>query len=104
MPPLTPEFIAAEVRQQSYKLSAHADNERLADGLALEELELALMNCRILEHYPEDRRGESCLALGFVGVLPVHAVCGKNMAGNLVLITVYIPSMPKWKDPFTRNR
>lgn len=101
---LTPEFIRTEVEKQTYQISIHADDERLADGLKIDELESALKGCQIIEQYPEDPRGESCLALGFVGNKSIHFVCGRNRAGHLVLITVYIPSMPKWKDPYTRNR
>jgi len=102
--PLTSEFIHKEVESQIYIISLHADDERLADGLTIVEVEVALTNCEVIEQYPEDRRGESCLVIGFVGDKPIHFVCGKNRAGHLVLITVYIPSMPKWKDPYTRNR
>ena len=85
-------------------ISLHADDERLADGLTIEELEIALKRCEIIEQYPEDPRGESCLTLGFVGEKAIHFVCGRNRAEHLVLITVYIPSISKWKDPRTRNR
>lgn len=102
--PLTSAFIRSEIESQNYQISLHADDERLADGLSIAELESALINCEILEQYPEDPRGESYLALGFVGEKPVHCVCGRNRAGHLVLITVYIPTMPKWKDPYMRNR
>jgi len=99
-----PAFIRSEIENQAYQISLHADDERLADGLTIAEVESALMDCDVLETYPEDPRGESCLALGFVKNKPVHFVCGRNRAGHLVLITVYIPSLPKWKDPYTRNR
>ncbi len=59
----------------------------------------------IVEKYPDDPRGESCLVLGYTPEgKAVHVVCEKNRNGHLILITVYIPSMPKWKDPLTRNR
>jgi len=102
--PLKPEFIRKEVNDQTYIISLHADDERLADGLTIVEVESALTNCEIIEQYPDDPRGESCLTLGFIDDKPIHFVCGKNRAEHLVLITVYIPSMPKWKDPYTRNR
>ena len=102
--PFTPEFIHGEVENQNYLISIHADDERLADGLTVAELETALTNCEIIEQYPEDPRGESCLAIGFLGHKPIHFVCGKNRAERLILITVYVPSMPKWKDSYTRNK
>ncbi len=101
---LSSDFIRSAVENQAYQISLHADDERLAEGLTILELESALKDCEIIEHYPEDPRGESCLAIGFVNDKPIHTICGKNRAGHLVLITVYRPSMPKWKDPYTRNR
>lgn len=101
---LTPDFIREEIERQSYIISLHADDERLADGLTISQLEFVLSDCKIIEKYPDDPRGESCLALGDTPEgKAVHVVCGKNRAGHLILITVYVPSMPKWKNPYTRN-
>jgi hypothetical protein len=98
-------FIYNEIRSQSYEISLHADDERIADGLTVAQLEYVLLNCQILEQYTDDPRGESCLVLGFTGdKTPIHVVCGKNRSGHLILITVYIPTMPKWRDPYTLNR
>jgi hypothetical protein len=102
---LTKDFIRTEIQSQSYELSLHADDERIADGITVAQLESVLLNCEILEQYADDPRGESCLALGFArDRTPVHVVCPKSRTGHLFLITVYIPSMPKWTDPYTRNR
>ncbi|MBI1929201.1 DUF4258 domain-containing protein [Candidatus Poribacteria bacterium] len=102
---ITPDFIRAEVENQTYEISLHADDERIADGLTVSQLESVLSDCQIIEHYPDDPRGESCLVLGFTPEgTAVHVVCGKNRSGHLMLITVYIPTMPKWIDPYTRNR
>jgi len=100
-----PEFIRKEIIDQTYEISFHADNERIADQLRIEDVETALTSGEMLEYYPDDPRGESCLILGFtVTGKPVHVVCGKNRSGHLILITVYVPTMPKWRDPRTRNR
>jgi len=102
---ITPDFIRAEIAAQSYEISLHADDERLADHLTVSQLEYALSSCQIIEHYPGDPRGESCLVVGFTPeATPVHIVCGKNRSELLILVTVYIPTMPKWRDPYTRNR
>jgi hypothetical protein len=101
---ITPDFIRTEIDKQSYEISLHADDERIAEGLTVFQLEFALSNCKIIEQYPDDPRGESCLVLSFTHErTPVHVVCGKNPSGHLILITVYIPTMPKWKDPYTRS-
>ena len=102
---ISPEFIRAEIVAQSYEISVHADDERLADHLTIAQVEHVLLHCQMLEDYPDDPRGESCLVLGFTPeAISTHIVCGRNRTGHLLLITVYIPTMPKWKDPYTRNR
>ena len=102
---ITSGFIRAEIEKQSYEISLHADDERIAEGLTVIQLEVTLSHCEIIEEYPDDPRGESCLALGFTPEgRAVHVVCGKNPSGHLILITVYVPTMPKWRDPHTRNR
>lgn len=102
---ITFDFIHHELKSQRYEISLHADDERLSDGLTITQLEFGLSNCKIIEQYPDDPRGESCLTAGFTpDGTPIHVVCGKNPSGHLILITVYVPMMPKWKDPYTRNR
>ena len=102
---VTPDFIREEIERQSYEISLHADDERIAEGLTVTQLEFGLSDCKIIEEYLDDPRGESCLTLGFTPEgIPVHVICGMNRSGHLFLVTVYIPTMPKWRDPYTRNR
>lgn len=96
------------VTQGHYEFSAHAQRERLADDLDVIEIEQALLNGEILEQYPSDRRGESCLVLGFSGARPIHVVLGwasrvEPERTTLRVITVYIPQPPKWSDARTRG-
>ncbi|MGR3179203.1 MAG: hypothetical protein ACUZ8E_14215 [Candidatus Anammoxibacter sp.] len=39
---------------------------------------------------------------GILNGKPIHIVCGE-MEGELVIITVYIPSPPKFKNPYERG-
>ena len=71
------------------------------------ELEDALSDCEIIENYPDDPRGASCLVLGFCGAKPVHAVCAiKTNPEELLLITVYDPSKrpEKWTKDYRKRR
>lgn len=69
----------------------------------MSEVEEALTNGMILEQYEDKGRGESCLVVGFTNFgKPVHIVCGE-MEGELAIITVYIPSPPKFKNPYERG-
>ncbi len=90
-----------------YTLTIHAERERQADKITVAELEAALRHCDVIEDYPEDARGHSCLALGFAGTRPVHAVCTiKDVPRELLLITVYDPSLraEKWDAGFRQRR
>jgi hypothetical protein len=100
---ITLEFIRLEIETQNYEISLHADNERLNDELSVSQLEQALINGKIIEYYPADTRGESCLVCGISDNIDIHIVCGKNRQQHLIIITVYIPTMPKWLNAYTRN-
>jgi hypothetical protein len=102
--PLTLEFIRGSVASGAYELSLHADDQRLADGLTMRDVEEVLQSAELLEEYPDDPRGASCLVLGHARGQAVHVVCGLTRQGRLIVITVYRPSLPKWKDERTRNR
>ena len=70
-----------------------------------EDIEQAVKTGTIIEDYPEDRRGPSCLILGFVGERPLHVVCGRLDADELLLITAYEPDPVEWEsDGKTRTR
>ena len=78
------------VSQGKYEFSKHAERERELDMIYVRELEKALRDCEIIENYPDDLRGASCLVLGFCGPKPIHAVCAiKSDPEELLLVTVY---------------
>lgn len=95
------------VRQGRYEVSIHAQQERLDEDLDIIEIEEALVQGEILEDYPNDPRGESCLVFGYAGAKPIHIVVGwarKSVSEQILrIITVYIPQLPKWIDPRTRG-
>lgn len=101
---MEPDWIRTCVAEQRYFYSAHADRERQADALTLDEVEEVLLNGIVLESYEDTGRGESCLVAGHThGGKPIHVVVG--IRGNAVIvITVYIPTPPKFLNPFQRNR
>lgn len=99
---ITIEWVKKSITNEDYFLSRHADVERKNDNLTLTEIETAMINGLILENYPEDKRGESCLVVGFTDLgKPIHVVCGKS-DNTLIIITVYIPTPPKFKNPYER--
>ncbi len=54
----------------------------------------------VIEDYPEDARGHSCLLLGFGNEnRPVHVVCAPN-DGYLAIITAYLPDTNEWSPDY----
>lgn len=97
------EWICRCVVTQRYRYSRHGDRERQNDALTLMDVEQAVLTGRILEQYPDTGRGESCLVAGFSDAgKPVHVVCGR-MGDWMVVVTVYVPTPPKFKNPFERG-
>ena len=95
------------VAEGRYVFSKHAEREREADRIPVRDMEEALANCEIIEDYPDDPRGPSCLLLGFSGQRPLHAICTmKQDPEELFLITVYDPSKrpEHWMDQYRRRR
>ena len=95
------------VKKRKYRLTLHAENERDADKITIEEIKAAFLSVKaeIIEDYPNDPRGQSCLILGFTKQnRPVHIVCGIEDVVMLVVITVYRPDQGEWIGWKTRRR
>jgi len=93
--------IQEKVRGRLYRLTFHAETEREADRITIQEIEQALLSerCQLIENYPDDPRGASCLLLGFTEQgLPIHFVCGISLPDMLIIITVYRPDPEQWVD------
>ncbi len=97
------EWIIEKVREDNYFFSKHGARERQNDDLLIAEIEEALISGRILEHYENTGRGQSCLVVGFTkSGKPIHVVCGER-GWQMVVITVYIPLPPGFKTPYERG-
>jgi len=95
--------IQAKVSAGEYVYSRYADNERKNEHLTFRQVKEAILSGTMLEHYPDTGRGETCLVVGASGNTPIHVVCGWH-GEKIVLVTVYIPNLPKFTDPWTRAR
>jgi hypothetical protein len=99
------ERIREQVSTENYEFSLHAEHEREDEHILVEELEQSVRSGQLLEDYPDDPRGHSCLVLGFTEAgRAIHSVWGLLQGDRVRVITVYIPQPPKWLDPRTRGR
>ena len=101
--PLKLLWIQQQVQTGNYYYSNHGDTERQRDNLTIGEIEQAIDQGHLLEEYGDTGRGESCLLVGFTNKgKPIHIVCGRYEE-SLIIITVYIPTPPKFITPYERG-
>lgn len=98
------EHIREQIILDNYEFSFHAESEREDEHILVQELEQSIMSGELLEDYPDDPRGHSCLIVGFTHAgRAIHSVWGLLSSGRVRVITVYTPLPPKWIDPWTRR-
>jgi hypothetical protein len=69
-----------------------------------DEVRTVILRGEIIEDYPDDPRGHSCLMLGFgVEGRPVHVVCSPKQE-FLTVITVYLPDRQRWELDWRTRR
>ena len=99
--------IAGRLRQQAItdriRLTVHAHQEMVEEDIALDDVRDVLFSARLLEDYPEHRRGACCLVCGRTSRdRSVHVVCTTAL-DLAIIITVYEPRPPKWATAFERG-
>lgn len=92
------------IKKRDYLFSEHADEERIKDKFAVEEVEQAILSGEVIEERLDDPRGESRLVSGTTdsGQL-IHAVVGTQF-DRPVIVTVYKPEKEKWIRGKIRRR
>lgn len=92
--------IKLRLKKHRVRHTLHALKEEMRDELTAKYLDrLLLKNFELIEDYPTDPRGHSCLLLTWYRDRPIHVVCALHEA-MLIIVTVYIPSRQEWKDDF----
>lgn len=68
------------------------------------EAEQIVISGEVIEDYPQDPRGPSCLLLGVgEGGRSLHVVCSPK-DNYLAIITAYVPDPEQWSADFRRRR
>lgn len=69
-----------------------------------QEVEKVVMTGELVEDYPHDSRGHSCLLLGFGDAnRAIHVVCSPKTE-YLAVITAYLPDTEQWSSDYQRRR
>ena len=95
--------IQEQVSKGAYQWRRHAIQRSLERSITEEEVVEILLNGEIIEEYPEDKYGPSCLILGRTqSGRPLPVQC--SLPPTIWIITLYEPDPQEWIDWRSRKR
>ena len=91
--------ICRKIRIGQVEFSQHATDQSIIRGISMQDFRDAMERSEIIEDYPHDKYGPSCLVLGFtLSHRPLHIHCSYPMRPIIKIITLYEPDHSKWID------
>jgi len=98
------ESIKHKVRQERHRLTIHTFERCTERGISPDEIKEVILSGEIIEAYPEDKYGPSCLICGITQRRRIlHVQCSID---PVWIITTYAPTLnpDEWEDNFKRRR
>lgn len=97
------DWIKAKVGAGQYQAKLHALQKMNERGIMPVDIKAALLGCTLVENYPDDKRGHSCLVWGRTNSgRDLHFVCGIGEE-LLWIVTIYEPGREEWETPGRRR-
>ncbi len=99
------EKIIEKIKSKQYEYSRHAMDQSIIRDIDVAEMEHAILeNAVIIEDYPNDKYGPSCLVLGYTkSGRPLHIQCTYQESYFMKIITLYQPDPERWVDDKIRK-
>lgn len=96
--------IRQKVSQGRLEYTQHAVDQSIHRRITVDELRQAMATGEIIEDYPDDKYGASCLILGYTQAgRPLHVHCSHATRELIKIITIYQPNPSQWTDLRTRR-
>ena len=100
--------IRDKILHRQYEFSKHAVDQGIIRDISVAEVEQAMVDrsevIEVIEDYPDDKYGPSCLILGFTRVgHPLHIQCSYPSRPLLKIVTLYEPDPERWTDSRIRK-
>ena len=94
-----------KICRREYEFSKHAVDQSIVRNISVAEIEEAITNgAELIEDYPDDKYGSSCLVVGFSNTgRPLDLHCSYPSRPLLKIITLYEPDPDRWVDFKTRK-
>ncbi len=98
------ENIRTKVEQGLFELPQHAVDQSILRHISVAEVREAIASGEVIEDYPDDKYGPSCLILGFSRAgRPLHIGTCYPSRPLVKIITLYEPDPRRWIE-FRRRR
>jgi len=99
------EEICQKVLSEQFEFSKHAVDQSILRRIRVHEIKEVIANGQLIEDYPTDKYGSSCLIFGLTQAgRVIHVQCSYPIRPLIKIITVYEPHPERWNDNFTRRR
>lgn len=100
------EEIRIKIKRRRYEYSKHAVDQSIIREISVAELEDAMSESgEIIEDYPDDKYGPSCLILSRTKTgRPLHIQCSYPDRPFVKIITLYEPDPELWIDFRVRRK
>lgn len=96
--------IRSKVVADQFEFSEHAVDQSIIRRISVQELREAIATSSIIEDYPDDKYGPSCLVVGFTqSRRPIHVQVSYPSRPLIKVITLYEPDPSRWIDFYKRR-
>ncbi len=93
------EQIYRKIRLGQFEFSQHAVDQGIIRRISVQDFRDAMEQSEVIEDYPNDKYGLSCLILGFTSShRPLHIQCSYPTRSLVKVITLYEPDLKDWID------
>lgn len=104
MSDLLVEQIRVKVMAGEFEFTRHALDQSILRRIIVKDMREAIQNAEVIENYPDDKYGPSCLVLGFTNNgRPLHVQFSYPSRSILKVITLYQPDPALWIDNKVRR-
>src|SRR6266516_2939033 len=91
--------IRAKVAANHFEFSDHAVGQTLKRMISVAEVREAIAAGEVIEDYPNDKYGPSCLVFGLTTAhRPLHVQCSYPSRPLIKIVTLYEPVPDRWID------
>jgi hypothetical protein len=96
--------IQIKFARDEFEFSRHAVDQTIRRKIAVQEIRETVASGTVIEDYPNDKYGPSCLIFGrTLGGRPLHLQTSYPSRPVIKVVTVYEPDPAQWIDFRTRK-